>query len=193
MTLSPDVAQYLKGFGDIVPTPPVPCVVKALIRRQRIAHIKRVKKCGSCKFPPEFSGVVDMNGVWIYIDESNNACFVIHSQFESVISATFESANGTMTSVHDMFHCDESFPDLTRCIGTGLVSLSAKRRWGCWPAFRTAEDARKFYLTNLYLECLNLSSGSQLWYGRGRRNYRCIVCNVPFSNKKDIMAHFSLS
>ena len=130
--------------------------------------------------------------MWIFVGESG-ACYIVHSHFNAFVTGAFESQDGTMTSIHHIFHSDESFPSLALCVGNGPTTIQVKRRWGCWPAFSTADNARNFCLTNYALESLNLSNGSRLWYGRGRNAFRCIVCRAGFASKDAIMSHFSLN
>ena len=191
MTLSPDVAQYMRGIQATIPPPPLPHTVKALIRRQRITLVKRTQKSGACKFSPGFTGLIELNGVWLFIDD-NSACYIVHSHFETIITGTFESPDGTATSTYDVFHGDESFPGLVRCIGNGPLAIRVRRRWGCWPAFLSDKDARNFYLAKGELGNFRLSAGSYLWYGHCKRGYVCIVCQSIFRTKDALMAHFSL-
>ena len=191
MTLSPDIAQYLHGFGDLVIPPPIPYAVKSLIHQNRITQIKRTTRSGLCRFPPDDSGLVEINGVWIFVTDCGS-CHIIHSQFETFVTGIFEGRNGATTTVYYTFHAEESFTDKSRCIGTGVLSIQVRRRWGCWPVFSQADDARRFCLTRENLECFTLSRGSCLWYGSRRMRYVCISCHKMFGTKEQLMSHFSL-
>jgi hypothetical protein len=192
MTLSPDVSQFLKGLEPTIPAPPLPSLVKALIREKRITHVRRSHRSGRCNLSTHFCGLIMINSVWVFIDELK-FCYVVHSHFETIVQSTVESPDGIMSMGHDIFHSDEAFPGLSRCLGKNVVSIQVKRRRGCWPSFASAVQARQFCYTNRPLCNLALSRDSFLWFANDKTGLRCIVCNAMFFSQNGIVSHFSLS
>lgn len=192
MTLSPDVSQFLRGLEPTIPAPPLPSLVKALIRERGITHFRRTRRAGRCNLSTHFRGLIMINGVWVFIDELK-LCYIVHSHFESIVQSTVESPDGIMSMSYDVFHSDEAFPNLSRRLGKNVVSVQVKRRWGCWPSFSSAVRARQFCCTNRPLCNLALSRDSFLWFAKEKTSLRCIVCNASFFSRNDIISHFSLS